>query len=575
MAGTPRVQLSLKGRLLSEVAFVGPQLRIGRMRENDVVVNNLAVSRFHATLRREGDGYVLEDLGSENGTQLNGERITGTVPMNPSDVIQLGKYELRLVLQPGIQIAGAPKAKPSDAWDASQTFLAMPPAAAGAKPAASPAAPAAARPAADAPAPLPPLAPSPAASSASRAAAPSPAPDAELGIFEEPDLLNDAAEETPAPDPEGVFAFGEEDLGAPEETGAAEDDLVAAALAPPNPEHTSLFDFGAPASPEPGAESALAAVAEPSVPPAEAAPAGRLHAGLIVQRDGKLHLLRPWESGELCAGRAPECEIVLADAGVSRRHAVFSCAHDGYAVRDLDSVNGIYVNGQRTKQHALAVGDVVRIESFELTFVLDHQPIGSEVSGPRPIAPKPQEHGRATQFSLEAPAQEREDELELTSLAGDPNEAPGALAEERSIGAPLEDITDGFEILPPAGDPYAGEAQTADTSAGAEAEADFGVAPADREPVLEAMLPESDLISAEGSDDDEEKGENAHSVLLTQLAEPLSDLSAVPRSAPARLQLRLVVDTAQLSLRAREALAVLAEEGVALAAQVRVEPSEA
>ena len=43
MAGTPRVQLSLKGRLLSEVAFVGTQLRIGRMRENDVVVNNLAV----------------------------------------------------------------------------------------------------------------------------------------------------------------------------------------------------------------------------------------------------------------------------------------------------------------------------------------------------------------------------------------------------------------------------------------------------------------------------------------------------------------------------------------------------
>ena len=100
MAGSPRVQLSLKGRLLSEVAFVGPQLRIGRMRENDVVVNNLAVSRFHATLRRESEGFVLEDLGSENGTLLNGERMAGSVPVTSADVIQLGKYELRIVMQP-------------------------------------------------------------------------------------------------------------------------------------------------------------------------------------------------------------------------------------------------------------------------------------------------------------------------------------------------------------------------------------------------------------------------------------------------------------------------------------------
>ena len=41
---------------------------------------------FHAVLKREGDGYVLEDLGSENGTQLNGERVSGTVPMAASGV---------------------------------------------------------------------------------------------------------------------------------------------------------------------------------------------------------------------------------------------------------------------------------------------------------------------------------------------------------------------------------------------------------------------------------------------------------------------------------------------------------
>ncbi|MBM4385801.1 MAG: FHA domain-containing protein [Deltaproteobacteria bacterium] len=352
MAGSPRVQLSLKGRLLSEVPFAGAQLRIGRMRENDVVVNNLAVSRFHAVLKRDGEGYVLEDLGSENGTLLNGERVSGTAPMTPSDVIQLGKYELRIVSGAGLAIAGPPQKRGNDAWDASQTFLAL-------DPLAAPAAPARAEP----------------------KPAPTPAPAA-----------RDA-------DPEGVFAFGEEDVAASAEPALeAVAEMETDPLTTPNPEHTSLFDFG-------DAAPAVSKTAElPPAPAPKAAPAARaaapaedaMHAGLIVQRDGKLHLLRPWEDGELCAGRAPECEIVLADAGVSRKHAQFSRTASGYEVSDLGSVNGIYVNGHRTKRHTLQVGDVVRIETFELTFVLDRQPIGSEVNGPVPAKPSVQDGARTT-----------------------------------------------------------------------------------------------------------------------------------------------------------------------------------
>jgi pSer/pThr/pTyr-binding forkhead associated (FHA) protein len=353
MAGSPRVQLSLKGRLLSEVPFVGDQLRIGRMRENDVVVNNLAVSRFHAVLKREGDGYALEDLGSENGTQLNGERVSGTVPMTTGDVIQLGKYELRIVSGAGHAIASPPAKRGNDAWDASQTFLAL-------NPPTAPA-PAQAKPA-PAAAPAKPLPPSP------LAAAPKPAPEA----------ASDA-------DPEGVFAFGDDAVAASAEPAIeAVAEMETDPLTTPNPEHTSLFDFGdaAPVTTKtvelPAAPAAKPAAAKRDAP-SESVP---MHAGLIVQREGKLHLLRPWESGDLCAGRAPECEIVLADAGVSRRHAQFSRTANGYEVSDLGSVNGIYVNGQRTKRHTLGVGDVVRIETFELTFVLDRQPIGSEVNSP-------------------------------------------------------------------------------------------------------------------------------------------------------------------------------------------------
>jgi pSer/pThr/pTyr-binding forkhead associated (FHA) protein len=485
MARSPRVQLSLKGSLLSEVAFVGPQLRIGRGCGNDVVVNNLAVSRFHAVLRREGDGFVLEDLGSENGTQLNGERITGSVPMKACDVIQLGEYELRIATNPGVQIAGAPKAKASDAWDASQTFLALDPPAS--EPAAKPAAP---------------------------------------------------------PDPDGVFAFGEDEISS-EVAESPSARAEASPLATPNREHTSLFNFGAP---EPAEAPAVAAAAvassavAPSAAPAEAA--RKLYAGLIVQRDGKLHLLRAWEDGDLCAGRAPECEIVLADAGVSRRHAAFTRSGSRYVVRDLDSVNGICVNGHRTKQHELAVGDVVRIESFQLTFVLDHSPIGSEVSSPTPGAAKPRAAAGATRFSLEASARESEAAFEIDAVAADPA-APAPV----HASAAFEEPTDGFEILPPADDPLMSEAQTT-------------------EPVLSLDLPESDLLGAEGLDDDEDEKDATVGRVVEAPAPLVSALAAgVPEGARA-LRLRLVIDTAQLSPRARRALAALVEEGVELSARL-------
>ena len=69
-------------------------------------------------------------------------------------------------------------------------------------------------------------------------------------------------------------------------------------------------------------------------------------------------------------GRLPECDIVLAAEGVSRRHCQFEVSPEGgWQVRDLGSRNGTGVNGRRVAVQALHHGDVVRVGRFEMRFV--------------------------------------------------------------------------------------------------------------------------------------------------------------------------------------------------------------
>jgi predicted component of type VI protein secretion system len=111
------------------------------------------------------------------------------------------------------------------------------------------------------------------------------------------------------------------------------------------------------------------------------------HAGLILQNRGKLDRIISWDRDQLVAGRSRECDIYLEEAEVSRRHAMFVREDGGYEVRDLDSINGLLVNGEKTQSCRLEVGDVVKIEDFEFTFLLDRHPIGSEVKTDAPPGP--------------------------------------------------------------------------------------------------------------------------------------------------------------------------------------------
>ncbi len=69
--------------------LTGEEFLIGRSPDCDLVVPDRQVSRYHARLRREGTAFVLEDLGSKNGTHLNGTRIEGPTPVQDGDEIQI------------------------------------------------------------------------------------------------------------------------------------------------------------------------------------------------------------------------------------------------------------------------------------------------------------------------------------------------------------------------------------------------------------------------------------------------------------------------------------------------------
>src|SRR5262249_60970263 len=61
-------------------------LRIGRAADNEVVVSDLSVSRYHAELRRSPRGYEIVDLNSHNGTYVNGQRVT-SAPVTQADLL--------------------------------------------------------------------------------------------------------------------------------------------------------------------------------------------------------------------------------------------------------------------------------------------------------------------------------------------------------------------------------------------------------------------------------------------------------------------------------------------------------
>jgi hypothetical protein len=100
--------LSMDGLILKEIALTKERTTIGRKPHNDIQIDNLAVSGEHAVIVTILQDSFLEDLGSTNGTVVNGQPIKKHFLQN-SDIVELGKYKLKYVNE-----AAAGQAKAAD-----------------------------------------------------------------------------------------------------------------------------------------------------------------------------------------------------------------------------------------------------------------------------------------------------------------------------------------------------------------------------------------------------------------------------------------------------------------------------
>ena len=101
--------LSMDGLVLKEIPLTKERTTIGRKPHNDIQIDNLAVSGEHAVIVTILNDCFLEDLGSTNGTLVNGNPVKKHF-LQSNDVVELGKYRLKFVGEAPVPAAAAEKA---------------------------------------------------------------------------------------------------------------------------------------------------------------------------------------------------------------------------------------------------------------------------------------------------------------------------------------------------------------------------------------------------------------------------------------------------------------------------------
>ncbi len=299
-------------------------MSVGRSPECDLVVSEGQPSRQHARITVDDTGVSVEDLGSTNGTFVNGSRLTAKHLLSDGDEIafDINKFQLE-VKSP---------APPADATvlrqieDPNRTVLRPMP----------PKVPKAEEPAPVAQAPEP----APAAAPAGAAEAAPPAPEPVQAAVPPP------AYPTPTP-------------SAPP---AAAKPVKPGSWADPNEKNSASTQFFSPADLAAMRGATIQEKVESDVPLLQIASGSA--AGSVIK------LIPEGDKKEWTIGKAEGRDILFNDQGVSDFHTILVHESGRWKVVDQMSTNGTYVNGAKTVSGYLNSGDKIRIGTVECTFML-------------------------------------------------------------------------------------------------------------------------------------------------------------------------------------------------------------
>ncbi|HEY1098018.1 MAG TPA: FHA domain-containing protein, partial [Myxococcota bacterium] len=77
-------------------AMVGDEIILGRAPSCDIAIGHKSISRRHLRIAIEGDHFVAEDLGSQNGSRINNRRINGPTPFKIGDKVQMSEFTIEV-----------------------------------------------------------------------------------------------------------------------------------------------------------------------------------------------------------------------------------------------------------------------------------------------------------------------------------------------------------------------------------------------------------------------------------------------------------------------------------------------
>ena len=90
-----KIELKFKDKVLKQIETDKNEITIGRSANNDIQIDNLAVSTKHARIIKRPGHYTVEDLKSTNGTLLNDKQIQ-KANLSPNDIVTIGKHNLQI-----------------------------------------------------------------------------------------------------------------------------------------------------------------------------------------------------------------------------------------------------------------------------------------------------------------------------------------------------------------------------------------------------------------------------------------------------------------------------------------------